>query len=75
MIEASIHVPASLFYHIEMMQGKPVLSGQQLVVSMYENNRLFPRIYLESSQQDGRDIVSCVIGTKLGKLKVKNVSD
>ena len=65
-IEASIHVPASLFYQLEM-QGYPVKSGQQLLVSMYENNRLFPRILADSSLQDGRDITSCVIGTKLGE--------
>ena len=49
------------------MQGYPVKSGQQLLVSMYENNRLFPRILADSSLQDGRDITSCVIGTKLGE--------
>ncbi|KAJ4445099.1 hypothetical protein ANN_06898 [Periplaneta americana] len=63
-VEASIQVPASLFYQLEM-QGHPIASGQQLVVSVYENNRLFPRIVPDPSQQDGRDITSCVIGTKL----------
>jgi len=39
---------------------------------MYENNRLFPRILADSSLQDGRDITSCVIGTKLGENYVNN---
>jgi len=64
-------VPASLFYQLEM-QGYPVKSGQQLLVSMYENNRLFPRILADSSLQDGRDITSCVIGTKLGENYINN---
>jgi len=54
------------------MQGHPVKSGQQLLVSMYENNRLFPQILTDSSQQDGRDITSCVIGTKLGENHIYN---
>jgi hypothetical protein len=49
-----------------------VKSGQQLLVSMYENSRLFPRKLPDSSQQDGRDITSCVIGTKLGENHIHN---
>jgi hypothetical protein len=49
-----------------------VKSGQQLLVSMYENSRLFPRKLPDSSQQDARDITSCVIGTKLGENHIHN---
>ncbi|XP_069684373.1 adhesion G protein-coupled receptor A3 isoform X2 [Periplaneta americana] len=72
-VEASIQVPASLFYQLEM-QGHSIASGQQLVVSVYENNRLFPRIVPDPSQQDGRDITSCVIGTKLVGIEVQNLT-
>ena len=57
------------------MQGYPVKSGQQILVSMYENNRLFPQILADSSLQDGRDITSCVIGTKLGENHINNHSE
>ncbi|PSN36049.1 hypothetical protein C0J52_21845 [Blattella germanica] len=73
-IEASIHVPPSLFYQLEVLQSRPVASSLQLVVSMYENNRLFPRILPDSSPQDGRDIVSCVIGTKLVGVEVESLT-
>ncbi|KAJ9596478.1 hypothetical protein L9F63_012517 [Diploptera punctata] len=64
-IEASIHIPPS------MLHGQSVTTSHQLVVSMYDNNRLFPRL---SPVTDGRDIVSCVIGTKLVGLEVENLT-
>ncbi|XP_066991624.2 adhesion G protein-coupled receptor A3 [Anabrus simplex] len=70
-IEASIQIPASLFHQLDI-QGVSVGSPQQLLVSTYENNRLFPRIL---ASDDKKNIASCIIGTKLVGLEVQNLTD
>ena len=61
-IEASIQIPASLFTQLEM-HGKLTHNIWQLIISMYENNNLFP-----SLSNSNEDVTSCVIGSKLGKI-------
>lgn len=60
-IEASIQIPSSLFTQLEV-QGKLTNNIWQLIVSMYENNNLFP-----GPLNSYEDVTSCVIGSKLGK--------
>lgn len=62
-IEASVQVPPSLFYQLEM-QDIPAATSRQLMVAMYDNGHLFPRI---SSANNSREVMSCVIGVKLGR--------
>lgn len=54
-IEASIHLPASL------LEYSQEVVAHQLMISVYSNNRLFPKIV----KTDNMDITSCVIGSKL----------
>lgn len=54
-IEASIHLPASL------LQYSQEVTAHQLMISVYSNSRLFPKII----NNDNMDIPSCVIGSKL----------
>ena len=63
-VEASVQIPPSLFYQLEM-QNMPVLPTHQLIVSMYENSHLFPHLH-SNNTNDRWDVVSSVIGAKLG---------
>lgn len=55
-IEASVQLPASLFSHFEDKEA-----AYQLMISMYSNSRLFPKII----DEDNMDISSCIIGSKI----------
>lgn len=57
-IEASIQLPASLLQHL---QDSTI--AQQLMISMYSDSRLFPKIITN----DTMDISTCVVGSKLSK--------
>lgn len=57
-------MPASLFYNLEMQGISAAASPQQLMVAMYDNGHLFPRI---APANHSREVTSCVVGTKLGK--------
>lgn len=72
-IEASVQVPSTLFYQLEK-QGHSVTSSRQLLVSVFENNWLFPSIPFNSSRPE-RDITSCVIGAKLAGIEVANLTE
>ncbi|XP_024943552.1 adhesion G protein-coupled receptor A3 isoform X2 [Cephus cinctus] len=65
-IEASIQLPASL---LKQLDG--VMVAHQLMISMYSDNRLFPKILSD----DKMDIASCVIGSKLIGVDVENLSE
>lgn len=60
-IEASIQIPPSLFYQLEI-QGKSTRNVRQLIVNMYENNNFFP-VMRESDE----DVTSCIVGSSLGE--------
>ncbi|XP_015431913.1 PREDICTED: adhesion G protein-coupled receptor A3 [Dufourea novaeangliae] len=64
-IEASIHLPASLLEHSQD------IVTHQLMISVYNNSRLFPKIVTS----DNMDITSCVIGSKLFGMSVKNLTE
>ena len=57
-IEASIQLPASIFRNV-----KSSTISHQLMVSMYADNKLFPRI----NNEDKMDILSSIAGSKLSK--------
>lgn len=57
-IEASIQLPASLLQHTQ--DG---VIPQQLMISMYSDNRLFPK----TVANDSMDISTCIVGSKLSK--------
>lgn len=59
-IEASIQLPASLLQH-----AQDGVIAQQLMISMYSDNRLFPKTIVN----DSMDISTCIVGSKLSKLK------
>lgn len=69
MIEASVQVPSTLFYQLEM-QDVPTATSRQLMVAMYDNGHLFPRI---SSVNSSKEVMSCVIGVKLGRYREYNL--
>lgn len=60
-VEASIQLPASL-----MQRSQDGAIAQQLMISMYSDNRLFPKIIAN----DSMDISTCVVGSKLSKSKI-----
>ncbi|XP_076637008.1 remoulade isoform X2 [Colletes latitarsis] len=64
-IEASIHLPASL---LEYSQEAVV---HQVMISVYSNNRLFPKLV----NTDNMDITSCIIGSKLFGISMKNLTE
>ncbi|CAL7937400.1 unnamed protein product [Xylocopa violacea] len=64
-IEASIHLPASLLQYSEE------IVTHQLMISVYSNNRLFPKVV----NNDNMDIASCVIGSKLYGISVQNLTE
>ncbi|XP_078036263.1 remoulade isoform X2 [Augochlora pura] len=72
-IEASIHLPASLLEHSQE------IITHQLMISAYSNNKLFP--ISDNIQSDfpnnnnNMDITSCVIGSKLFGISVKNLTE
>lgn len=68
-IEASIQIPSSLFYQLDM-QGKSAASIRQLIVSMYENNHFFPAV-----KNGDEDVTSCVVGSSLVGVEVTNLTD
>lgn len=55
-IEASVQLPASLFSNFEDKGA-----AYQLMISMYSNSKLFPKMI----DEDNMDISSCVIGSKI----------
>ncbi|XP_043470332.1 adhesion G protein-coupled receptor A3 isoform X2 [Leptopilina heterotoma] len=65
-IEASVQLPASLFSHFEDKEA-----AYQLMISMYSNSRLFPKII----DEDNMDISSCIIGSKILGRTVNNLTD
>nr|XP_033203538.1 adhesion G protein-coupled receptor A3 isoform X2 [Bombus vancouverensis nearcticus] len=64
-IEASIHLPASL------LQYSQEVTAHQLMISVYSNSRLFPKII----NNDNMDIPSCVIGSKLYGMSIQNLTE
>nr|CAD7401289.1 unnamed protein product [Timema cristinae] len=68
-IEASIQVPSSLFYQLQM-QGAHTQSSQEILVSMYENSWLFP----QTLHQEEMEITSIVVGTKLVNVNVSTLA-
>ena len=63
-IEASIQLPASLLQHSGTLQESAV--AQQLMISMYSDSRLFPKMI----SNDSMDITTCIVGSKLSKSKI-----
>ncbi|XP_052121111.1 adhesion G protein-coupled receptor A3 [Frankliniella occidentalis] len=70
LIEASIQIPPSLLERL----GMPVLPSYQLLISMFENGHLFPRLNRNDSN-DRWDVASSVIGAKLVGMNVQNLVD
>ncbi|KAK3928787.1 Adhesion G protein-coupled receptor A2 [Frankliniella fusca] len=70
LIEASIQIPPSLLEKL----GLPVLPSYQLLISMFENGHLFPRLNRNDSN-DRWDVASSVIGAKLVGMNVHNLPD
>ncbi|XP_043512130.1 adhesion G protein-coupled receptor A3 isoform X2 [Frieseomelitta varia] len=64
-IEASIHLPASL------LQYSQEVIAHQLMISVYSNNRLFPKII----NNDNMDVASCIIGSKLYGMSIQNLTE
>ncbi|KAG7190385.1 hypothetical protein KM043_006493 [Ampulex compressa] len=65
-VEASIQLPASLLHDLQ-----DVVVAHQLMISMYSDNRLFPKII----NSDNRDISTCVVGSKLFGIPIQNLSE
>lgn len=61
MIEASIQLPASL-----LQRSQDSAIAQQLMISMFSDNRLFPK----TISNDSMDISTCIVGSKLSKSKI-----
>jgi hypothetical protein len=59
-IEASVHLPASLFRSL-----KSSILSHQLMISMYTDNKLFPKL----NDENNKDIISSIIGSKLSELQ------
>ncbi|XP_058797797.1 adhesion G protein-coupled receptor A3 isoform X2 [Phymastichus coffea] len=69
MIEASIQLPASLLKNV-----KDSDISHQLMVSMYADNKLFPKIN-RLSDEDNTDITTSIAGSKLIGTTLKNLTD
>ncbi|XP_070526117.1 adhesion G protein-coupled receptor A3 isoform X2 [Cardiocondyla obscurior] len=65
-IEASIQLPASLLQHTQ-----DSVIAQQLMISMYSDSRLFPKIIVN----DSMDISTCIVGSKLIGTSIRNLSE
>ncbi|KAL6263919.1 hypothetical protein P5V15_004000 [Pogonomyrmex californicus] len=65
-IEASIQLPASLLQH-----SQDSVITQQLMISMYSDNRLFPKTIANNSM----DISTCIVGSKLIGTSIRNLSE
>uniref|UniRef100_A0A1B6D4N5 Ig-like domain-containing protein n=2 Tax=Clastoptera arizonana TaxID=38151 RepID=A0A1B6D4N5_9HEMI len=70
-VEASIQIPPSLFYNLEV-QGVPTVSASRLMFAVYDNGHLFPRIV---SNNQTREVTSCVIGAKIIGVDVTQLND
>ncbi|KAF5295990.1 hypothetical protein FQA39_LY12762 [Lamprigera yunnana] len=70
-VEASIQIPASLFYQLKQQDIVLDHSMQKLLIAMYSNSKLFP----VDNVYKNRDITSAVVGLKLGDLAVSNLTD
>ncbi|XP_011497262.1 PREDICTED: probable G-protein coupled receptor 125 [Ceratosolen solmsi marchali] len=66
MIEASVQLPASLFQNI-----KSSTLYHQLMVSMYTNNKLFPKL----NDKDNIDVTSSIVGSKIIGTVVHNLTE
>jgi len=60
-IEASIQLPASLLQH-----SQDGTIPHQLMISMYSDSRLFPKMITN----DSMDISTCIVGSKLSKSEI-----
>ncbi|KAJ8686264.1 hypothetical protein QAD02_022058 [Eretmocerus hayati] len=65
-IEASIHLPATL---LGSLQNSVV--PYHLMVSMYADNKLFPKV----NEQDSHDVTSSIAGGKLIKKTIQNLTE
>ncbi|XP_046386028.1 adhesion G protein-coupled receptor A3 [Ischnura elegans] len=75
-IEASIQVPSTLFYQLELQGYQLPPTPPQIMASAFENSRLFPRILTNTMKHnDGKEITSCVVGSKLVGIEVRNLTD
>lgn len=61
-IEASIQIPQSLFYHLREQDILLETSSHYIFVSMFANSKLFP------TKNDDERIISATVGVKLGKI-------
>ncbi|KAK5649954.1 hypothetical protein RI129_000983 [Pyrocoelia pectoralis] len=70
-VEASIQIPASLFYQLQQQDVVLDHSMQKLLIVMLSNSKLFrlDNLYID------RDITSAIVGVKLGNLFVSNLTD
>ncbi|KAF5273055.1 hypothetical protein FQR65_LT04797 [Abscondita terminalis] len=70
-VEASIQIPASLFYQLKQQDIRLDQSMQKLLVAMYSNSKLFSldKVFVD------RDITSAVVGVKLGNVPVSNLTE
>ncbi|XP_031836656.2 remoulade isoform X3 [Nomia melanderi] len=71
-IEASIHLPASI------LEYSQEVNTQQLMISAYSNNKLFPigdNVNSNFHKSNTMDITSCIIGSKLFGIPVKNLTE
>lgn len=59
-IEASVQIPQSLFYHLREQDILLETSSHDIFVSMFANSKLFPL------QNDSERIISDIVGIKLG---------
>lgn len=62
-VEASIQIPASLFYQIQEQDIELSYGMEQLLVAMFANSKLFPT----KGFADRQDVTSAVVGIKLGE--------
>ncbi|XP_072742935.1 adhesion G protein-coupled receptor A3 [Anoplolepis gracilipes] len=65
-IEASIQLPASL-----LQRSHDSAIAQQLMISMYSDNRLFPK----TISNDSMDISTSIVGSKLIGASIRNLSE
>ncbi|KAB0802967.1 hypothetical protein PPYR_05153 [Photinus pyralis] len=70
-VEASIQIPASLFYQLQQQDIVLDHSMQKLLIVMLSNSKLF---HLDDIYTD-RDLTSGIVGVKLGNLLVTNLTD
>ncbi|KAF2882773.1 hypothetical protein ILUMI_23397 [Ignelater luminosus] len=70
-IEASIQIPASLFYQLQQQDIVLDRSMQRILIGMFSNGKLFP-VYKKYS---GLDITTAVVGVKLANFLVTNLTE